>query len=171
MLKLLASTAVALAMSVSLSSAQDKELKSVGVTLGPLGNPFYVALAKGMETEIAKLAPNAEVTVVSHDYDLNKEVTAVETFIAAGTDIIFINAADSEAIEPTVKTAAPGSIRSVGSGSNMSKRRATTSRPSTSPSRPTTRCEAVAQSRPTRRAEGSRRARSTRLCPGPQPNS
>ena len=39
------------------------------------------------------------------NFDLNKDVTAMETFIASGTDIIFLDAADSVAIEPTVKKA------------------------------------------------------------------
>jgi ribose transport system substrate-binding protein len=104
----------AFVLSLSAVAVQAKDLNSVGITLGPLGNPFYVALAKGMETEVRKINPNAEVTAVSHDYDLNKEVTAIETFIAAGTDIIFINAADSEAIEPTVKKALDAGITVVG---------------------------------------------------------
>jgi ribose transport system substrate-binding protein len=73
-----------------------------------------VALAKGMETEVKKINPNAKVTAVSNDYDLNKDVTAMETFIAAGTDIIFLDAADSEAIEPTVKKAIDSGVIVVG---------------------------------------------------------
>jgi ribose transport system substrate-binding protein len=106
---------VALALSLSAAGVvQAKDLNSVGITLGPLGNPFYVALAKGMETEVKKINPNATVTAVSHDYDLNKEVTAIETFIAAGTDIIFVNAADSEAIAPTVKKALDAGVTVIG---------------------------------------------------------
>src|SRR5687768_1891389 len=105
MLKPLVPATVALAFSLLAAGVQAKDLNSVGITLGPLGNPFYVALAKGMETEVKKINPNAKVTAISHDYDLNKEVTAIETLVAAGTDIIFVNAADSEAIEPTVKKA------------------------------------------------------------------
>ena len=113
MSKALMAAAAVLALSLS-AGAQAKELKSVGVTLGPLGNPFYVALAKGMETEVAKIAPDATVNVVSHDYDLNKEVSAIDTMIAAGTDIIFINAADSEAIAPEVKKALDAGVTVIG---------------------------------------------------------
>ena len=91
MLKLLVPAAAALALSLAAATAQGKELKSVGVTLGPLGNPFYVALAKGMETEIKKLAPDAKVTIVSHDYDLNKVfrtlfLAGIEEVLAKHTD-------------------------------------------------------------------------------------
>jgi ribose transport system substrate-binding protein len=106
--------AAALALSVSASALEAKELKSVGVIVGPLGNPFYVALAKGIESEVKKVNPNAKVTAVSNDYDLNKDVTAVETFVASGTDIIFLDAADSVAIEPTVKKAIAAGVTVVG---------------------------------------------------------
>ena len=114
MLKSLLSATAMLAVALATTGAEAKDLNSVGITLGPLGNPFYVALAKGMETEIKKINPNAKVTAVSHDYDLNKEVTAIETFIGAGTDMIFVNAADSEAIEPTVKKALAAGITVIG---------------------------------------------------------
>jgi len=114
MLKSLLSATAMLVVALSTAGAQAKDLKSVGVTLGPLGNPFYVALAKGMETEVKKIAPDATVNVVSHDYDLNKEVTAIDTMIAAGTDIIFVNAADSEAIAPEVKKALDAGVTVIG---------------------------------------------------------
>ena len=99
---------------VSGPALQAKELNSVGIIVGPLGNPFYVALAKGIETEVKKINPNAKVTAVSNDYDLNKDVTSVETFVASGADIIFLDAADSEAIAPTVKKAMAAGVTVVG---------------------------------------------------------
>ncbi|MBV8565382.1 MAG: ABC transporter substrate-binding protein [Methylobacteriaceae bacterium] len=114
MFKALTPAAIAFALSLAASAGEAKELKSVGIIVGPLGNPFYVALAKGMETEVKRINPSAKVTAVSNDYDLNKDVTAVETFIASGTDIIFIDAADSEAIEPSVKKAMDAGITVVG---------------------------------------------------------
>ena len=114
MLKSLLSATAMLVVALSTAGAQAKDLNSVGIIVGPLGNPFYVALAKGMETEVHKINPNAKVTAVSNDYDLNKDVTAMETFIAAGTDIIFLDAADSEAIAPTVKKALDAGVIVVG---------------------------------------------------------
>lgn len=114
MLRSLIPVTATLVLSLSVAAVQAKDLNSVGIIVGPLGNPFYVALAKGMETEIKKINPNAKVTAVSNDYDLNKDLTAMETFIASGTDIIFIDAADSEAIEPAVKKARDAGITVVG---------------------------------------------------------
>ena len=106
-------TAIA-GLSVSASALQAKELNSVGIIVGPLGNPFYVALAKGIETEVKKINPNAKITAVSNDYDLNKDVTAMDTFVASGADIIFLDAADSEAIAPAVKRAMAAGVTVVG---------------------------------------------------------
>jgi ribose transport system substrate-binding protein len=114
MMRALLPAAFASALSLTVSGAEAKELKSVGIIVGPLGNPFYVALAKGMTTGVKAINPDAKVTVVSNDYDLNKDVTAVETFIASGTDIIFIDAANSEAIEPSVKKALAAGVTVVG---------------------------------------------------------
>jgi ribose transport system substrate-binding protein len=106
--------AAALAVSMTASTLEANELKSVDIIVGPLGNPFYVTLAKGIETEVKKINPNARVTAVSNDYDLNKDVTAMETFIASGTDIVFLDAAGSVAIEPTVKKAIEAGVTVVG---------------------------------------------------------
>ncbi|MEO8668607.1 MAG: substrate-binding domain-containing protein [Bauldia sp.] len=114
MMKALMPASAALALALSMSAASAKDLTYVGATLGPLGNPFYVALAKGIEGEVKKLAPNARVNIVSHDYDLNKEVTAIETMIADGAQLILVNAADSEAIAPTVKKALDAGVTVIG---------------------------------------------------------
>lgn len=98
---LLAGAAIALA----LGSAEAKDLKSVGITLGSLGNPYFVTLAKGAEAKTKEINPSAKVNSVSADYDLNKQFTQVDNFIAAGVDLILINAVDAKAIEPAIKKA------------------------------------------------------------------
>jgi ribose transport system substrate-binding protein len=55
---LLASAALAIAT----GAASAKDLKAIGVTLGSLGNPFFVALAKGAEAKAKEINPNAKVT-------------------------------------------------------------------------------------------------------------
>ncbi len=103
---LLAGAALALATSV----ANAKELKSVGITLGSLGNPFFVTLAKGAEAKAKEINPNVRVTSVSADYDLNKQFTQIDNFIASGVDLILLNAVDPKAIEPAVKKAQAAGI-------------------------------------------------------------
>ncbi len=66
--------------------AQAKDLKSIGVTVGDLANPFFVQITKGAELEARKLAgDNVKVTLVSSGYDLGQQVAQIDNFIAAKT--------------------------------------------------------------------------------------
>jgi ribose transport system substrate-binding protein len=87
-----------------------RQLKKVGVTLGSLGNPYFVALARGAEAAARQVNPQVKVTVLSADYDLNKQFSHIDSFIVAGVDLILINAADARAIEPAVRKARKAGI-------------------------------------------------------------
>ncbi|AFY44869.1 ABC transporter substrate-binding protein [Nostoc sp. PCC 7107] len=85
---------------------RNTKLQSVGVTLGDLSNPFFVVMAQGAEKEAKKIGGNdVRVTVVSSGYDLNQQFNQIENFVAANTDIIILNAADSKGIRPAVEQA------------------------------------------------------------------
>jgi ribose transport system substrate-binding protein len=86
-------------------SAYAKDVKNVGISVGLLGNPFFVATIKGIEAKAKEITPTAKITSVSADYDLNKQFTQMDNFSAAGTDIVMINAVDPKAIEPSIKRA------------------------------------------------------------------
>ncbi|HTW28826.1 MAG TPA: ABC transporter substrate-binding protein [Acetobacteraceae bacterium] len=79
--------------------------KDIGMSVGSLGNPFFVACIKGAQAEAKKLNPDAKVTAVSSDYDLNKQATQIDNFIAAGDQMILLNAVDPVAIFPAIKRA------------------------------------------------------------------
>jgi ribose transport system substrate-binding protein len=100
--------AVALAMASSAASAQN--LKKVGISVGSLGNPFFVATIKGITDKAKAINPGVEVTSVSSDYDLNKQFTQIDNFIAAGVNVIMLNAVDPQAILPAVKKAQAAGI-------------------------------------------------------------
>ena len=90
---------------------QAKELKSIGVTVGDLANPFFVQITKGAELEARKLAGDSvKVTLVSSGYDLGQQVSQIDNFIAAKVDMIILNAADSKGIGPAVKRAKDAGI-------------------------------------------------------------
>jgi ribose transport system substrate-binding protein len=108
MLKALLMAGVGLALAAVPASA--KELKAIGITVGSLGNPYFVALGKGATAEAHKINPNAKVTIVSSDYDLNKQFTQMDDFISAGDDLILVNAADPRAIFPAIKRAQAAGI-------------------------------------------------------------
>ncbi|MBZ9674353.1 ABC transporter substrate-binding protein [Mesorhizobium sp. ES1-1] len=100
--KLLCGVAITAAI---IAPASAKDLNKVGISVGLLGNPFFVATIKGIEDAAKKINPNVQVTSVSADYDLNKQVSQVDSFIAAGVDVIMLNAVDAKAIAPAVKKA------------------------------------------------------------------
>ena len=90
--------------------ASAKELKAIGISLGSMGNPFFVALARGAEAEAKKTNPNVKVTAVGFDYDLNKQFTQIDNFIAAGVDMILLNPGDPNAVEPAIRKAKAAGI-------------------------------------------------------------
>ena len=89
----------------SAAQADDKKLESIGISVGLLGNPFFVATIKGIEDHARAINPDVDITSVSADYDLNKQVSQIDSFIAKGVDIIMLNAVDEEAIAPAVMRA------------------------------------------------------------------
>lgn len=110
----LAAIATALAAPLAQAQAQNRPIKSLGITLGSLGNPFFVTLAKGAEAKVKQLNPAAKVTALSADYDLNKQFSQIDGFIAAGVDLILVNAVDAKAIEPAIMKAKKAGIAVVG---------------------------------------------------------
>ena len=106
---LLAGAALALATAAA-SAASAKDLRSVGITVGSLGNPFFIAVAKGATDAARKINPQAKVTTVASDYDLGKQSTQIDNFIASGVDLILVNAADPKAIGPAIKRAEAAGI-------------------------------------------------------------
>jgi ribose transport system substrate-binding protein len=103
---LLASAALLIGANVACA----RELKSIGISLGSMGNPFFIALSKGAEFEARKTNPNVKVTTVGYDYDLGKQNTQIDNFIAAGVDLILLNPGDPNAIEPAIRRAQAAGI-------------------------------------------------------------
>ncbi len=82
-----------------------KEVKTVGISVGSLGNPGFVIIANTATRIIKKAYPQAQVTTVGYDYDLGKQVNQIDNFIAAGADFILLNPGDPKAITPAIKKA------------------------------------------------------------------
>mgnify|MGYP000019326820 FL=1 len=92
------------------ASAAGKELKAVGLTVGDMANPFFVAMGKGTEEAAKKINPNVKVTALSTKYDLNTQVGQIENFIANKIDLLLVNAVDPKAIAPVLKKARDAGI-------------------------------------------------------------
>ncbi len=99
-------------------AAQAKELKSIGVSLGSLGNPFFIALSKGAEFEAKKTNPNVKLLTFGYDYDLGKQVNQIDNFIAAGVDLILLNPGDVKALRPAIEKAQKAGIKVVAVDTN-----------------------------------------------------
>lgn len=93
------------------SGPRSTSLNSIAVTVGDLGNPFFVQIGRGAEAAAKKLSGSGvRSTIVSSGYDLNQQFNQIENFIAANTSLILLNAADSEGIAPAVTKAKQAGI-------------------------------------------------------------
>lgn len=105
-----AGAACALLLAAQVAQAADKPPKSIGITVGSLGNPYFVTVVKSAEAQAKAINTNVKVTAISADWDLNKQFTQIDNFIAAHVDLILLNAADPKAILPAVKKAQAAGI-------------------------------------------------------------
>lgn len=107
---LLRKVVIALCATVALQAA-DRPLRSVGLTVGDLGNPFFVQVAKGAEAKARELGgPGVTFSALSASYDLNQQTNQMEDFIAAKVDLIVLGAADTRGIAPVVRRARAAGI-------------------------------------------------------------
>jgi ribose transport system substrate-binding protein len=97
-----AAGALVLAISMTAPVFAQKKLNSVAVTVGDLGNPFFVQIAHGAEAAAKKINPSVKFTAQSSGYDVNTQTNQMDNFVAAGANLILLNAADSKGIAPAV---------------------------------------------------------------------
>ena len=60
---------IALAALMS-QAVEARELKALGISMGSLGNPYFVTLADGATARAMELNPSVKVRSVSAEYDL-----------------------------------------------------------------------------------------------------
>ncbi|WP_025854716.1 ABC transporter substrate-binding protein [Pseudomonas sp. CHM02] len=87
-----------------------RELKALGISMGSLGNPYFVTLADGASARAKELNPSIKVTSVSADYDLSKQFSQIDNFISSKVDLILINAVDPSAMASAIKKARDAGI-------------------------------------------------------------
>ncbi|MCM2362595.1 ABC transporter substrate-binding protein [Pseudomonas sp. SR18] len=100
---------VALAALIS-QAVEARELKALGISMGSLGNPYFVTLADGATARAKELNPSVKVTSVSADYDLSKQFSQIDNFISSKVDLILINAVDPSAMASAIKKARDAGI-------------------------------------------------------------
>jgi ribose transport system substrate-binding protein len=97
-------TACGLLLAISLTTPlfAQKKLNVVAVTVGDLGNPFFVQIAHGAEAAAKKINPGVKFQSESSNYDVNNQTNQLDNFVANGANLILLNAADSKGIAPAV---------------------------------------------------------------------
>jgi ribose transport system substrate-binding protein len=80
----------------------EKSLNSVAVTVGDLGNPFFVQIAHGAQDQGKKFNPSVKFTAQSSNYDVNNQANQIDNFISGSDQLLILNAADSKGIAPAV---------------------------------------------------------------------
>ena len=112
MQKTLISATILAALTCSAATlAADQPLKAVGVSMGNMGNPFFVTLAKGAEEKAKELGGDkVKITVDSADDDLGKQTNQIDNFIAAKVDLILLNPVHPEGIMPAIMRAKAANI-------------------------------------------------------------
>ncbi|WP_112195235.1 ABC transporter substrate-binding protein [Pseudomonas sp. LG1E9] len=91
-------------------AVEARELKALGISMGSLGNPYFVTLADGATARAKELNPSVKVTSVSADYDLSKQFSQIDNFISSKVDLILINAVDPSAMASAIKKARDAGI-------------------------------------------------------------
>lgn len=100
---------IALAALMS-QAVEARELKALGISMGSLGNPYFVTLADGATARAKELNPAVKVTSVSADYDLSKQFSQIDNFISSKVDLILLNAVDPSAMASAIKKARDAGI-------------------------------------------------------------
>ena len=97
-----AACSLLLAISLTTPLLAQKKLNVVAVTVGDLGNPFFVQIAHGAEAAAKKINPGVKFQSESSNYDVNNQTNQLDNFVANGANLILLNAADSKGIAPAV---------------------------------------------------------------------
>jgi ribose transport system substrate-binding protein len=85
--------------------AETKKLNSVALTVGDLGNPFFVQIAHGAEARAKQINDKVKFTALSSNYDVNNQTNQIDNFISSNVNLILLGAADSKGIAPAVMRA------------------------------------------------------------------
>lgn len=92
------------------ANAAEKLPETVGITVGTLANPFFKPLIEGAKAAVLKANPKAKINVVGADYELGKQSTQIDNFVADGSNLIMLNSVDAQAIGPAVARAKAAGI-------------------------------------------------------------
>jgi ribose transport system substrate-binding protein len=108
MVALLGTTFLLTACGGDTAGSDPKKVKTIGLTVQTISNPFFVAIQHGAESEAKKIG--ATVLMEDANHDIGKQSDQIDDFIQKQVDLILLNAVDSAGIAPAVKRATEAGI-------------------------------------------------------------
>lgn len=103
-----------LALALGAGAAHARDLNAVGISVGNLANPFFVALVQGATDEARRINPNASVQALTSEYVLQQQINQIDRLIQAKVDVLLVNAADPLSIATAVRRAEKAGIVVIG---------------------------------------------------------
>jgi ribose transport system substrate-binding protein len=101
-----ASTVVVAALVLAPAVVQADDLKTIGVIVADLGNPFFEQIGRDVEDVAARrIGPSTKVIVRSSGYDLDRQIQQINAMTDEKVDLLILNAVDTEQIGPAVRNA------------------------------------------------------------------
>src|SRR5258708_7035536 len=92
----------------STTTSGPKTIKTIGMTVQAISNPFFVAMLHGAQAEAKKIG--ASVLLEDANHDLGVQTNEMDDFIQKHVDLILLNAVDSAGIAPAVQRAVHAGI-------------------------------------------------------------
>lgn len=93
-------------------STDNAPLRSIGISVSDLGNPYFVKLIDATTQEAQALVGHpVKMYIHSDAYDINRQIRQINNFIDQGVDLIILTAADEYKIAPVVAKAQRAGIK------------------------------------------------------------
>ena len=89
-------------VSVTAANAKDKGPK-LGMAVQDLSNPTWAGYCEAIKKEVDSKGGN--LTYVSCESNVNKQITQIENFVASGADVLIVHPADPAGVEDALKQA------------------------------------------------------------------
>ncbi|WCN15140.1 substrate-binding domain-containing protein [Marinomonas mediterranea] len=87
-------------------------LRSIGISVADLGNPYFVKLVESTASKAKELSPTpVKMHIRSDAYDLERQTEQLNQFIDEGVDLIVLTAADEYGVAPVVAKARRAGIK------------------------------------------------------------
>jgi fructose transport system substrate-binding protein len=104
-IRLLSTTALALAAGLVIGSANARAEDTIGLITKTNDNPFFVKMKQGAQAKAKEMGLKLLTFAGKQDADNQSQVDAIENLIAAGAKGILITPANSSAIVPSIEKA------------------------------------------------------------------